>query len=453
MSHAGSGKRPESLDDRIARWRAELGRRGVSTAEGEALERRLRDAVAGLAQAGLTLDEAYLVALRRTGQTGALAREVALERSGEASGAEAPGWSRAGRFEAAWALTMAVAAAVAFKLPELLGAGSFVENAEFYARNAGLFALTPLAVYFAWKRALRVRQCIPPAGAFLAAAVFANIYPFAEGAATGLLTAIHLPIALWLAVGFTYVGGRWRSAERRMDFIRFSGEWFVHYVLIALGGGVFTGLTIGMFASIGVDVEVLLTTWVLPCGAMGAVVVSAWLVETRPGVVENVAPVLARVFTPLFALALVALLATMAWLGVGVDFDRDLLIGFDLILVVVFGLLLYSLSARDPASAPGLFDGFRLLLLVSMVAVDAVALAAIAARITEFGFTANRTAALGENLILLVNLARAAWLDGRLFQKRAAFPDLERWQAGYLPVFGAWAGLVVVAFPPLFGYR
>ena len=28
-----------------------------------------------------------------------------------------------------------------------------------------------------------------------------------------------------------------------MDFVRFTGEWFIYYVLIALGGGVLSALT------------------------------------------------------------------------------------------------------------------------------------------------------------------------------------------------------------------
>jgi len=82
-----------------------------------------------------------------------------------------------------------------------------------------------------------------------------------------------------------------------------------------------------------------------------------------------------------------------------------------------------------------------------------VALAAIAARISEFGFTPNRVAALGENLILLVNLAWSAWLYLSFLRRRATFAVLERWQIAYLPVYSVWAALVVVLFPPMFGYR
>ncbi len=85
--------------------------------------------------------------------------------------------------------------------------------------------------------------------------------------------------------------------------------------------------------------------------------------------------------------------------------------------------------------------------------VDGVALWAIAARISEFGFTPNRVAALGENLILLVNLAWTAWLYASFLRHRGSFAVLERWQIAYLPVYSVWAALVVVMFPPVFGYR
>ncbi len=135
--------------------------------------------------------------------------------------------------------------------------------------------------------------------AFVAAAVFANVYPFAPAAAsTEVLTALHLPIALWLVVGVAYAGGRWSQVAGRMDFIRFSGELFIYYVLIALGGGVLTGFMAMIFQAIGVDVEPFFQSWLLPCGAAGAVLVASWLVEAKQSVIENMAPVLTRLFTP-----------------------------------------------------------------------------------------------------------------------------------------------------------
>jgi hypothetical protein len=120
--------------------------------------------------------------------------------------------------------------------------------------------------------------------------------------------------------------------------------------------------------------------------------------------------------------------------------------------VVVLGLLLYSISARDAQLPPGIFDGMQVVLVLSALLVDVVALWAISVRITEFGFTPNRVAALGVNIILLVNLAWSAVLYIRFLRNRGPFTELERWQTNYLPVYAAWAAIVVIVFPIAFGY-
>jgi hypothetical protein len=79
-------------------------------------------------------------------------------------------------------------------------------------------------------------------------------------------------------------------------------------------------------------------------------------------------------------------------------------------------------------------------------------LGSMIARIGDVGFTPNRTAALGLNLVLLVNLARAAWLSARFLTQRSTLHRLERWQTTYLPVFALWAAAVVVILPPVFAF-
>ena len=256
-----------------------------------------------------------------------------------------------------------------------------------------------------------------------------------------------------MAVGVAYVGGRRFSSNRRMDFVRFSGELAIYYVLIALGGGVVTAFTAMLFSAIDVRPAWFIAGWLLPCGAAGAVIIGSWLVEAKQSVIENMAPVLTRLFTPLFTMLLLVFLGTMAWTGNPINVKREVLIGFDLLLALVVGLVLYAVSARDPQAPPNFFDRLQLLLVASALAVDGVALAAVVARISEFGFTPNRVAALGENLILLVNLAWSAGLYARFLLRRNSFAVLERWQVDYLPVYAVWAGVVVVVFPPVFGFR
>ena len=280
-----------------------------------------------------------------------------------------------------------------------------------------------------------------------------NLMPFASLADTEVLAALHLPIALWLVVGYAYAGGRWRDHDQRMNYVRFSGEWFIYYALIAFGGAVLMALTGFVFSAIGLKPDSLLVTWILPCGGVGAVVIAAWLVEAKQSVIENMAPVLTFIFTPLFTLMLLAFLVTMAWTGSGIAVGREVLIGFDLLLALVAGLVLYAISARDPQKPPGLFDALQLLLVVCALVVDAIALWAIAARISEFGFSPNKVAALGENLILLVTLGWSAVLYARFLAGRVGVTSLERWQTAYLTVYALWAWVVVIVFPPVFGFR
>ena len=458
------------LEEQIAQWREYLRRRqAVHGPDVEELEGHLRDQLTALTEAGLTGDEAFLVAVKRMGSLDALSREFARAHSERLwkqlviapDAADEPADTK--RSEILVVLALAVAAALAVKVPELFGLrlSPQEEVPPFYFRNASLFVFPLLALYFMWKRGWNAITGLWLALPFAAGAVFANVYPFASGGVdnaskvsdTEVLTILHLPIALWLAVGFAYVRGRWFDDGGRMNFVRFSGELAIYYVLIALGGGVITGFTVMMFSAIDMRPEWFVGPWLIPCGAAGAVIVGSWLVEAKQSVIENMAPVLTRLFTPLFTLLLLAFLATMVWTGNPINVKREVLIGFDLLLAVVVGLVLYAASARDPQAPPDFFDGLQLLLVVAALMVDGVALWAIAARISEFGFTPNRVAALGENLILLVNLAWTAWLYTRFVRRRGSFADLERWQIAYLPVYAIWAALVVVLFPPLFGYR
>ena len=449
------------LEEKIAQWRAYVRRRqALHGPDVEELEGHLRDQLVALTEAGLAGDEAFLVAVKRMGSLDALSREFARAHSERLwkqlviapDGDEPANTSYA---ETPVVLILAIAAGVAIKVPALFG-HPINPNDElplFYARNDSLFAFPLLAIYFVWKRKSNVASGLWLALPFAAGAVFANVFPFPTRSDTQVLTVLHLPIALWLAVGFAYVRGRWFADGGRMNFVRFSGELAIYYVLIALGGGVLTGFTFMMFAAIDMKADWFVAGWLIPCGAAGAVIIGSWLVEAKQSVIENMAPVLTRLFTPLFTVLLLVFLATMAWTGSPINVKREVLIGFDLLLAVVVGLVLYAASARDPQAPPDFFDGLQLLLVVSALVVDGVALVAIAARISEFGFTPNRVAALGENLILLVNLAWSAWLYACFLRHRGSFAALERWQIAYLPVYSVWAALVVVMFPPVFGYR
>ncbi|MGH3696179.1 MAG: permease prefix domain 1-containing protein [Pseudonocardiaceae bacterium] len=447
----------EELEAQFAQWRHYLQRRReLQPSDADELEDHLRGCVDELVAAGLRADEAFLVAVKRMGSLDELSREFAREHSerlwkqlvltGETN---SPGADTRSRRELLAMVICAAGAAASIKVPELFGM-RLAQDPSFYGPNASLFALPWLAAYLAWRRQARGPLIGILVALFALGAVAANAYPLAKASQSVVITSIHLPIALWLVVGLAYVADDWRSSRRGMDFIRFTGEWFVYFVLIALGGGVLTAFTAGTFEAIGIDPKEFITQWLLPCGAAAATVVAAWLVEAKQSVVENIAPVLTRLFTPLFTAVLLAFLVAIGWTSAGINVEREALILFDLLLVVVLGLLLYSISARDPLAPPGLFDTLQLALVLSALAIDVLVLLEITGRITEYGTTPNKAAALGENIILLANLAWSVWLLLRFARRRTPFAALERWQTGYLPVYAAWAWIVVLTFPPLF---
>jgi hypothetical protein len=444
----------DGVEAQIAEWRAYVAQApAVNGRDVDELDAHLRDQIAELGAAGLTADEAFLVAVKRMGDLDTLSREFAREHRGRLwkqlvlSDEDEPA-----RPSSRWleALVFAVVAGAAVQVARL--AAHFPDDdSEWLLRNVSLFVLPFLAGYFARRRQLDTRRWVLTAAPFVLAALVVNLYPYRADSATEHLVAAHLPVVLWFAIAYPYMGGTIGPHGRRMDFVRFTGEWVIYYALIALGGGVLLALTALIFEPIGADVEQVVQ-WVLPSGAAGAVIVAAWLVESKQHVVENMAPVLTMLFTPLFAVMLTIAAATYAVSGVAGAFDRELLGVFDALLVVVLGLVLYAMSAREPSLPAGTMDRVQLLAVASALVLDVMVLGAMVARIGDLGLTPNRAAALGLNLVLLVNLAAAAWLSMRFLTGRIAFHRLERWQTSYVPIFALWAATVVAVLPPLFAF-
>jgi len=443
-----------SVESQIAEWRAYLANAaGVNGHDVDELEDHLRHQIAELNAVGLADDEAFLVAVKRMGDIDDLSREFAREHSGRLwkqlvlSREDEPARAAGGWLEP---LAFAVAAAVAIQVARLV-AGFPEEEPNWFFRNLSLFVLPFLAGYFARRRQFDARRWLLSVVPFVLAALVVNLYPYDADSDTEVLVALHLPVVLWFAVAYPYMRGAVQSHERRMDFVRFTGEWFIYYVLIALGGGVLMGLTAGILEPAGADVD-RIAEWVLPSGAAGAVIVAAWLVESKQRVVENMAPVLSMLFTPLFAVMLAVAVVVYAVTGLGEAFDRDLVSIFDALLLVVLALVLYGMSAREPSTSPDWMDRIQLVAVVSALVLDVLVLGSMVARIGDLGFSPNRTAALGLILVFRVNLAGAAWLSVRFLTRHSTLHRLERWQTAYLPVFALWAATVVVILPPLFAF-
>jgi len=463
-----------TLETSIASWRDRLRRHSAITAADAAeLEDNLRERIADLTAVGLDEDEAFLVAVKRLGNIDEVSAEFAREHSerlwkqlaltdGAADGTEVAGTDTRRR---GLLVLLGLAVAAGLSVRGLVT----VNDAAVILRNAFFVVLPFLAAYFAWARRVpaRISGVLVVLTAVLALAV--NLYPFSLEGQTIVLAVTHLPVLLWLLLGVLYAqrpaadaaaagltgassGPGWLDPARRMDFVRFTGELLVYLVLIAIGGSILLGITAATFGIVGVDFEPVIE-WVMPFALPGAFFVAAWLVEAKKDVVENIAPVLTRVFTSLTILMLLAVLVVLLTSGPLTEVDRALLILMDAILVLVLALVLYTISARDPLAAPDWFDRLQLVLVGAALAVNTVALVAMLTRIADDGWTANKTMALGLNLVLLVHLVRTGWLQLGFVRGRRGFAVVERWQTTYLPVYAAWAAVVVLVLPVVFSFE
>jgi hypothetical protein len=422
------------------------------------LENHLRDEIEDLIKTGLTPDESFLISVKRLGNINLISQEYSKVNSENL-------WKyllldpidsnarKENRRNIILVVFFSLFAGTLAKIPEIFGM-HFTDQLYqlFYLKNLSLFILPFIAVFFMIKRKLNWKMIASIIGIFCFTAIVINIYPSFNPKDTELLTGIHVPIFLWIITGAAYMGMKWQSSERRMDFIRFTGESFIYGVLIFCGLVVLSMFTELIFSAIRIDISWFIRDYLIVYGGCAAAMITVYLVEVKKSVVENFAPILAKIFSPLFLITMSAFLISMIVMGKSPFIERDFLIGFDLMLVLVLGLVLYVISARGMNVKANFFDYMNFALILDALIIDCVALSAILFRLSAYGITPNKLAALGENLVLLVNLIGLAWLYLRYFTKKIEFIKLEKWQTFYLYVYAIWMAVVAFLFPIIFRF-
>lgn len=447
------------MELQIDLWKRHMGKAdSINQDDVDEMESHLRDSIDELVEKGLSLEEAFLIAASRLGDVDMINEEFSkvstedfwkqlfIPSSNRMSASKS-------RLEVLVVVGLALLGGLLGKLPAFFGYGDFDAFGMIYARNASLFALAPVAIYFMWRRSLPPARSMAVLSLFFIAALVVNGYPSIEPYHTGILSIIHLPILSVFLLLYFY--GDWKNTNTRSNYIRFLGEGFIFTVLIGLGGMVLIFLTMGSFDLVGIDVSLFVQNWMAPIGFFGIFPIAAYLVEQKKSLIESIAPVLARIFTPLFLFVMIALIVVFIIKPQDAFENRSLLIWFDVILALVLALTLYSMGSKDYRNNSGatVWDVFSFALLTAAVIVDMIALVGIIARLSAYGFSPNKSAALGENIILLVNLILLAIGYAKYLARRAAFQSIVEMQMRFLPTYAVWATVVVVLFPLFFGFR
>ena len=335
------------------------------------------------------------------------------------------------------------------KIPEF----TTIKADYFYPRNISFIVFPLMTAYFLWKQKCQHKSIIICSVVILLSVLYINLLPDNSKSDTLMLACIHLPLFLWTLLGFSFVGDNLKNYQLRLDFLRFNGDLIVMTTIILIAGAVLTVITQGLFTLIEIEIGEFYFQYIVVWGVAASPIVGTYLVRTNPQLVNKVSPVIAKVFTPLVLVTLVLYFLAIIITGKDPYNDRDFLLIFNLLLIGVMAIILFSIAETSKNSDAN--AGFFLLLALSIVTiiVNGTALSAILYRISEWGITPNRLAVLGSNVLILTNLLMVTYRLFRTIRDKNQIEYAENSIAFFLPIYGLWTILVTFIFPLLFNFK
>lgn len=346
-------------------------------------------------------------------------------------------------------LGTALIAGLIAKLPALLP----VSEDFFYPRNIGFIVFPFLSAYFAWKNQFSLQKKLLMVLFFLLSAVLINLFPDKPDSDTLVLSCIHLALFLWSVLGYAYVGTIKKHAEQRLQYLKYNGDLLVMCALIVMACMIMTGLTIGLFSIIGLNIEQFYFEYVVIFGLAALPIVATFLTQTNPQLVGKVSPVIAKIFSPLVLLMLIIYLSAMTFSGKNPFHDREFLLLFNALLIGVMAIIFFSVSEMTQHNKAKREAWILFLISLLTIIVNVIALSAIVFRISEWGITPNRAAVLGGNILMLLHLLLISVQLYKVIFKESALKEVGKAIAAYLPVYVLWTVIVSLIFPFIFNFQ
>jgi len=335
------------------------------------------------------------------------------------------------------------------KIPEFTA----IKADFFYPRNMAFIVFPLLTAYFSWSQYIQPKKLLIISVAILVSVFYINFLPNNSKSDTLILACIHLPLFLWAVLGFTFVGDNLKNYHKRLDFLRYNADLVVMTTIILIAGILLTVVTLGLFTLIDVRMEEFYFQYIVVMGLAASPIVGTYLVQTNPQLVNKVSPVIAKVFTPLVLLTLIIYL--LAVIGTGKDpyNDRDFLLIFNMLLIGVMAIILFSIAETSKNSESKIGTWLLLGLAIVTVIVNGIALSAILFRISEWGITPNRLAVLGGNILILTNLFIVTYRLFKTIKDSNEKDNIEKSIATFLPIYSIWTIIVTFIFPIIFNFK
>ncbi len=340
-------------------------------------------------------------------------------------------------------------AAAILKLPQLMK----WDLPIFFTRNMALTIMPVIAIFFMWKNSFSLRKSIVPIFIFILAALYINLLPKTLTSDTINLVCIHLPLLLWMVIGFSFVGNDVKNNQLRMQYLRFNGDLVVIGAVLMLAGILFSGITIGLFSMINRKIVDFYVDNIALWGGAGIPILGTYIAYTHPQIINKISPLIAKIFTPIVLVMATSFLVSMVIIGKNPYNDREALMMFNLLLIGVMAIILFSLSEATKSGTQKINMIILCALAIVTALINIIALSAISFRLVEFGWTPNRVAVLGGNILIFIHLLLVTF---RLFKSIKQMDELSKIEnaiAGYLPVYGVWTMFIVLILPVLFSYK
>ena len=320
---------------------------------------------------------------------------------------------------------------------------------DFYFRNLSILVFAGLTTWFIFKnRITGWKKILPISLPAIALTIFMNLLP-GKHSDTTILAFVHAPLFMAYIVALAFVSLDYKNTGKVSGFIRYCGELAIMTGLLAIAGAILSGMTINMFAMIGMKIEKFYTENVVIIGVAVLPVIAVWLIDLYAGITDRIAPVIARIFTPLVLLSAVVYLVAIAISGVRLSENREFLLIFNILLLCVMAIIVFSLSELDKSDLRKVNVILLFLLALVTLLIDLFALSAIITRLSD-GFTPNRTVVLVSNILIMVNLLLVLpdlYLAG--FRGKS-LDRMERIINRYLPVYFIYSIVVIFIFPLVF---
>lgn len=334
------------------------------------------------------------------------------------------------------------------KIPSFLG----LEYDVYMSKNIGFVVFPILTMYFIWKQQLAVHKFILPFILYIGSAIFVNSLPYNENSSTFILTLMHLPIFLWAILGYTFIGGDLKNNHKTIAFLKYNGNFVIMTGLIFISGMFFTGITIALFELLKIDIKDFYFEQIAVWGLAAMPILSTFLIQNNPELVNKISPTIARIFTPIIFVTLLVFLSTLIYTGVNIYNDRNFLLLFNILLIAVMSIVLFSLTevTNNASSKINLIILLGLALLT--IIANAIALSAISFRLSEFGLSPNRLAVLGANLLMFAHLLLVSYGMIKHLNGKATLQNVEATIASFIPVYAIWAAFISFVLPFIFQF-